>query len=230
MFKSKSPQKDIVDHLTDPAKHGTDFIYLVHGLNPETADHPLKLEERIASLHDPSYHYCASLVGQMSPEAVVRDFYGGFRGARDERIQQLITFTPTGFILAPQPLDIRVAWNSEVGSPVEQDALQEWVSKHDGKVLSPYKLLAKTVGPYNQLVLAGNPATQIQGIFYQHGTPEPVLAGVVSRTKLALGGESVPIIELRPDVTKPSETLLFEKMRATTDFSYYQPPKRGFFE
>ncbi len=188
----------LVDYLTDPRNHNeNNFIYLVHGINyDKTAN---EIEQILSRINTPGCFYSASLIGKLSKDKALRllDY--------PHEINQTYTFGLIGFIVQPEKdEDIYIAWNCDIGSPLEPSELKEFARKHRGKKKSIVKLLTNAVGikyiRYNELILQGSEDTKISGIFYREGLNE------IGKEKLSLLTEviedftksKIPIVALPP--------------------------------
>ncbi len=157
--------------LTNPKEHDpNNFIYLVHGIN--NGINSIMNEEtikKVTRIKNPNEYYRASLVGKLNEETA-KEMFG-----LNQEIYQIGTYTNIGLIIKP-PNDsiIQIAWNCDIGSPLNQEELKCFVKKHRGKIKYPLELLIGTKNSpneplinYNEIILKGDPNTRIVGIFYR---------------------------------------------------------------
>jgi len=182
--------------LTDPKKHDSEnFVYIAHGLMNNFSNYARCAKASIKQIQSPDHLYHASMIGKLSGETAKQEW--GYCGGE---ISQLGTFGAIGLIvdLAKDNL-VRISWNSDIGSPSEQEELKQFVRQYQGRMKTPFSLLTNTVGrddiKYNELVIVGHKRTNITGIFHKY----PVLeeeARLLGQEISELVQKDVPLIEL----------------------------------
>ena len=161
------------EFLTDPREHNPDdFIYLVHGLvNWDFSDFGKELSreqvaEKIDLIKNPKSFLDTSLIANLNEDAVKNRM--GWKNY--SKVCQLGTFSDVGLIISPASDSlIKIAWNCDVGTPMEQEEREKFVSCHRGKIKPVSRLLTDVKGSlYNHIILQGNYENEIKGIFYNH--------------------------------------------------------------
>lgn len=158
--------------LTKPEFHDPDnFVYLAHGfMNWNKSEQSYQeTKERIDRIKDPIQLYRASLVAKLDRESAKTRI--GWHGGD---VYQVGTFSDVGLIIDPiTETPIKIAWNCDLGSPLDQRGLERFVQKHENKIRYIHELLTKTKGDvraYNEIILRGTPQTQVKGVFYRRGS------------------------------------------------------------
>jgi hypothetical protein len=220
------------EHLTDPRKHDpSDFTYIVHGLmtNGFLSDEmdSRYLERKLENLKSPGLFYRSSMVGVMPPEKVEKLGWG------NQKIFQVGTYGNCGFVMDYSDVAenvIKIAWNSDIGSPNDQAKLGAYVAKHQYKIKYPFTLLTQTVGEpsikYNELIAEGHEKTKIGGVFYRGPTKGKAL-GVIENLE-GLLGESLPLVEL--PLPKADHSLKSELERSVNRLRYESEIVQAHFE
>jgi RimJ/RimL family protein N-acetyltransferase len=187
--------------LTDPENHDSNnYIYLVRGVAFNDLDKPAEIQAHVTDkIKDPNLFYRASMVGVLSPEAVKQRF-----GSQEE-VYQVSTYNLFGLVLDPASDDIvHIAWNCDLGSPLEPRKLEQFVKEHEGKRRDLFTLLANTREGYNELIIRGDEETKVVGVFYSPIDVEyfdskakvksEILRDVVSE----FAGRELPLVEIPP--------------------------------
>lgn len=188
--------------LTGPKQHNpANFVYLAHGfMNWDKSEMAYQgIKERVDRINDPTQLYRVSLVGKLDGETAKKRicWHGG-------EVYQVGTFSDVGIIIDPiTEIPIKIAWNCDLGSPLNQRDLEKFVQEHKNKIRYVHELLTKTKGDpraYNEIILRGTSETQVKGVFYRKGSSITKTEGkhigeLVSQIK----GVPVPVIAL-PDI------------------------------
>lgn len=211
--------------LTDPNEHNPEnFVYLVHGiLDGGNGINPYEIERRTERVKDPDQFYRASMVACLDKKTAIEKL------SYHDDIHQIATFGNVGIIIDPTDNGlVQIAWNCDLGSPVDPEELRKYVEEHKGKIKNPFGLLTQTLkNPlynYNELILKGDKETEIKGVFYREGDIEShrkagLLAGVVHR----LYQVEIPVIGLPPnkrpdyDNVNPQDRELAEQCSLLSD-------------
>ena len=188
--------------LTAPKLHNpNNFVYLAHAfMNWDRSDiSHQETRERVDRIKDPTQLYRASLVGKLDGETSKKRI--GWHGGDIYRVG---TFSDVGIITNPMTeMPIKIAWNCDLGSPLDPSDLEKFVQEHKGKVRYVHELLTKNKGDpraYNEIILRGTQQTQVQGVFYREGSSITQSDGrrlgeIVSE----IMGVTMPVIAL-PDI------------------------------
>ena len=214
--------------LTNPREHNpNDFIYLVHGLmdwegNGITPD---DVRYKIGRIKTSGEFYRASLVGHMDESSAKQRL--GWHGGE---LYRIFTFGDVGLIINPSSdEDIKIAWYCGLGSPWDPKELKRFVEQHKGKVRSPLYIFTKSmdiddVFGDNELILEGNPKTQIEGVFYRDQAYEK--AKMVQDVASEIVQSNLPIIQLpnsRISELSPIEEMAIMLQRRQLLGEFYRP-------
>ena len=185
--------------LTEPKEHNpNDFIYLVYSLIDLHGNSisPQKMRDKVNRVRDPNQFYSASMIAHLDKESAKK------RIGYIREVYQIGTFGDIGIIVDPAYNDlVKIAWNCDLGSPLDPKELENFVQEHKGKIKNPLTLLTQTRGPagfkYNELILKGDENTVVKGVFFkpQYSRTEyegKQLGAIVSEIMQS----EVPIIEL----------------------------------
>jgi hypothetical protein len=186
--------------LTEPKEHNPkDFIYLVHGLLNWNGD-GISLQEmksKVNRVRDPNRFYRASIIASLNGEAA-RQRIGWCGGD----VHQLGTFGNVGVMVDPAHDGlVQIAWNCDLGSPLDSKELEKFIKEHRGKIKYPLTLLTKTQGPddikYNELILKGDKNTSVKGVFFKPQDSKTEYRGrQLGEVVSELMKNQVPVIEL----------------------------------
>lgn len=216
--------------LTEPKEHNpNDFIYLVHGLIDYGGNGitPEDIEEKIGKIRNVGEFYRASMIGQMDGESAKQRV--GWHGGD---LYRMFTFGNVGLITNPaSDEDIKIAWYCGLGSPNEPEELKNFVEQHKGKVRNPLYIFTKSMNADdvlgdNEFVIEGNPATQIQGVFYRDNHQASEKAKMVQDVASEIIQSDVPIIQLpdsRTSELSPIEQMALMHQRRQLQGEFYRP-------
>ncbi|MBI4020675.1 MAG: hypothetical protein HY369_00360 [Candidatus Aenigmarchaeota archaeon] len=198
--------------LTSP--HGHDqhnFIYVVHAINPlyqGPVDARL-VQRKLRRMRRRGAFYCGSLVGCLDTDRAQAMFP---RYRVNAPISQTGTDGSYGFILdIPSDDVVAISSRADLHTPKGQAKLRGFVSGYRAQPDDPLMLLAMSEGselalPYNELILKGDRATGIVGVFYQddEGCSRNRQNGeVLAAAVQAVGEAGVPLIP----IVHPEESL-----------------------
>lgn len=155
--------------LTNPREHNpNDFIYLVHGLLDWNGNgiSPQEMKDKVNRVKDPNQFYRASMIAHLDGESAKQRI--GWHGGE---VYQRGTFGNAGVIVDPAHDGlVQIAWNCDLGSPLDPKKLEKFVQEHKWKIRDPLTLLTQTKGPddikYNELILKGDKDTAVRGVFF----------------------------------------------------------------
>ena len=156
------------DCVTDPRNHDSeDFIYIVHGFMPRGKEPPEFMARKVDRIFDEDKFFCASMIGNLSEENAKKRFGYG------RKIAQTGNFGGYGLILRPEDENVYVAWNSDIGSPTDEERLNKFALKNKYKRKTPFELLTETPDlkglKYNEMIIRGSKGNKVEGVFYQDG-------------------------------------------------------------
>ena len=230
--------------LTEPKEHDQDnFIYLNHGLlNLDCNDNGISLQEvkdKIGRIRDPNQFYRASMIAHLDGEMARLRI--GWRGGE---VYQVGTYGNVGLIIDPAHDGlVQIAWNCDIGSPLDPEELEKYVQEHKGKIKCPLTLLTQTKGndsiKYNELILKGDKQTSVKGIFFRSmGSKTKFIArqledivSEIMQTEIPVIQLPVPSIEKYDDIKDPNKRELIricKNLRAQNEImqahlEFYQP-------
>ena len=216
--------------LTNPSEHNpNDFIYLVHGLIDygNNGITPEDVKGKIGKIGSANEFYRASMLGQMDEDSAKQRV--GWQGGE---LYRMFTFGNVGLILNPaSDEDIKIAWYCGIGSPNEPEELKKFVEQHKGRVRSPLYIFTKSMNADdvlgdNEFVIEGNPATQIQGVFYRDNHNASEKAKMVQDVASEVIKSDVPIIQLpdsRSSELSPIEQMALMHQRRQLQGEFYRP-------
>jgi hypothetical protein len=205
----------IVESLTDPQEHDpSEYLYIGHSVQCYKAGEldEFGVNAILEHLTSTDNYFSACLLGK-SEGRMVNEFGWDF----PHTIEQTATHTFVGFLLQPQDeIDaewrIPIAWNCDLGSPMDQTELRTYVDQYRGQKRSLYQLMTQSLGasrelPRNELIVQGTPES-IVGVFYvdvrgQKNFKEDGEA-LSAQTNDVLGRE-LPLIEIVYEPPKLSE-------------------------
>jgi len=210
------------DVLTNPSEHKPDdFIYLVHGLLPYDGNEitPEDVGREISIIKTPNEFYRASMIGRMN-EASAKQRLGWCGG----ELYRMFTFGDVGLILNPaSDENIKIAWYCGLGSPNEPEKLRSFVERYKYRIVEPLCIFTKSTGlpddilGDNEIIIEGDPATEIQGVFYRNSDQAYNDARMVQDVASEILQSNLPIIQL-PNIrisTLPSAVfMIFMAQRA----------------
>lgn len=220
----------IVESLTDPKKHDpNEYMYICHSIQCYRAGELDEFGVRAIMEHLTSTdnYFSACLLGR-SEGRLVKEFGWDY----PPTIEQTATHTFVGFLLQPQDefdaeCRIPIAWNCDLGSPMNQEELRAYVKQYQGKKRSLYQLMTQSLGacrefPRNELIVQGTPES-IVGIFYVDVRGEKTFRedgeSLSAQTNKVLGRE-LPLIEIVHEPARLSEESDIE--RTVKDQSHMQ--------
>lgn len=216
--------------LTNPNEHNSnDFIYLVHGLidYSENGITPEDVAYKIGKIRNSDEFYRASMIGRMDKESAKQRV--GWHGGE---LYRMFTFGNVGLIVNPaSDEDIKIAWYCGLGSPNEPEELKKFVEQHKGKVRSPLYIFTKSMNADdvfgdNEFVIEGNPATQIQGVFYRDNHQASEKAKMVQDVTCKIIQSDIPIIRLpnsKISDLSPIEQMALMNQRRRLQGEFYRP-------
>lgn len=210
--------------LTNPNMYNAeDFIYLVNALgNWKKETSPEEIEEKVRRIFDPNQFYNGSLIARMTPpSAKVR------LGWSEGDIAQTRAFSNLGLIIAPSSEDlIYVAWNCELGSPLDPAELKDFAIKHRGKKRHIINLLTNVFGcpyipnsGYNHIIMRGDTTTNIRGIYCVetiNKTEVESLNDIIEKVT----GRKVPIIAFPENLSKSYANRVWPHQNPFNRFHY----------
>ena len=186
--------------LTEPKEHNpNDFIYLVHGLLDWNRNgiSPQEMKDKVNKVRDPNQFYRASMIAHLDGESAKQRI--GWHGGE---VYQMGTFGKVGVIVDPAYDDlVQIAWNCDLGSPLNPKELERFVQEHKGKIRHPLTLLTQIKGldniKYNELILKGDENTDIKGVFFRPQDSKTEYKGKqLGEIVSELIQDEVPVIEL----------------------------------
>ena len=196
--------------LTDPRTHDPEnFVYMTHGIvNWEGDDIDLTdeyFDDRICRIRDSSRFYDTSIIGVMSSEDAMKSLGYG------KDIRNLNPAGSGGLILKPPEDSIYVAWNFDLGSPIDPESLKIWANRHRGKIKPPIRLLLDNhLDFYNHLVIRGDERTVIDGVFYLDRDSRAKEFGTMLKDSVVdVLGEDIPLVRIEYETAMPKNEFLW---------------------
>ncbi len=152
----------------------------------------LKIGDVVKKVKSPLNYLSASFIGKLNSRTAKALF------GLNDKLVRVSTYSTYGIIIRPGSDDlVKIAWNSDCASPIEnRDEMFEFVKKNADKKLPASELLSTSYSTdYNELVIWGSQSNKIAGIFYSKPNAKEKAKDLAEKLQPHLRTE-IPVVEL----------------------------------